>query len=160
MKTIRWGWVVAWTIVIFFLVLSIVVSFSPKTAVSATPSKIIEVVTVQPVASSTIPEAKKPPVVPKVLLDIAYCESGGRQFYADGSLVIGKIDHADTGKFQINKRFHLKTAKKMGLDLDTEEGNTAYALFLYKTQGTRPWLASKKCWSNIQTWKNTRRTYY
>jgi len=91
-----------------------------------------------------------PPPVKKVnpsLEKIAWCESGGKQFHADGSVVKGRIDSDDTGKFQINLRYHGKAAERMGIDLFTLEGNTAYALYLFNSQGTQPWMASAPCWN-------------
>lgn len=161
MKKIRWGCIGASVALVTLSVLFGVACFSPKTAASKIePIETPKVIPMM-VATSSIPEVKKIPVViPQILLDIAYCESGNRQFYANGSLVIGRIDHDDRGRFQINRRYHGKAARAMGLDLDTDEGNTAYALALFKKEGTRPWLASKKCWTNIQAWRINRKTYY
>lgn len=92
---------------------------------------------------STSPE----PVIPAILEKIAFCESGGKQFNADGSVLQGRVDPRDTGKWQINKYYHLKESQRLGMDIETLAGNTAYALHLYETQGTRPWNASKNCWS-------------
>lgn len=82
-----------------------------------------------------------------ILVEIARCESNFRQFDKDGDLVLGMVDKADVGVMQINKRYHAETAKKLGLDLHSVEGNVAYAKYLYAKEGTKPWSASKKCWS-------------
>lgn len=82
-----------------------------------------------------------------ILVEIARCESNFRQFDKDGNLVRGKVDNADVGVMQINKRYHSDTASKLGLDLHSVEGNVAYAKYLYAKEGTKPWSASKKCWS-------------
>lgn len=95
----------------------------------------------------------KTPVRPKIeatdtLLErIAICESGGHQFNPDGSVVHGKLHYADTGKWQINAAVHLQESISMKMDINTLEGNTAFAKYLYRTQGTAPWLPSKNCWS-------------
>ena len=109
-------------------------------------------------------EADKPPTVPQVLLDIAYCESGSNQKaigynyrYVNGKRVISS---RDIGLFQINEYYHAKSAKALGMDIYTQSGNTAYALYLYKRNGTRDWNASRHCWSNIKTWKARQKTYY
>lgn len=80
---------------------------------------------------------------PIVLYKIAECESGSRQYTDSGKVLISKTH--DYGLFQINA-MHLKEAKAMGYDITTPEGNTAYAVYLYNTQGTSPWNPSKKCW--------------
>lgn len=90
------------------------------------------------------------------LKQICSCESGNgkygtpRQFYADGSLVIGlktpKHLGKDVGMCQINTLYHLDRSIELGYDIYTEAGNWGYALYLYQTQGTQPWSASKPCW--------------
>lgn len=82
-----------------------------------------------------------------VLDKIAKCESNNQQFYMNGKLVRGKENPYDVGVFQINELYHWDTAHKMGLDIMTEQGNRAFALHLYKTQGTRPWKSSESCWA-------------
>ncbi len=89
-----------------------------------------------------------------VMIQIARCESGYRHYLADGSILRGRVDSADTGVMQINKRFHSKAAIAMGLDLDDIYGNMAYARHLYETQGTRPWGASAPCWAKTLAMSN------
>ncbi|MFW6209898.1 MAG: hypothetical protein ACOC4E_00200, partial [Patescibacteria group bacterium] len=60
----------------------------------------------------------------------------------------GRVDPADTGVMQINKRYHLKTATAMELNLHDIYHNMAYARHLYEEQGTQPWSASMPCWGN------------
>lgn len=81
-----------------------------------------------------------------ILVEIAQCESEMRQFDSNGNLVRGRVDPDDVGVMQINERYHLDTAKKMGLDIHTVEGNVAYAKYLYAKSGSDPWSASKPCW--------------
>jgi len=81
-----------------------------------------------------------------VMIQIARCESHFRHTLADGSVLQGRVDSADTGVMQINKRYHLSTANKLGLDITKLEGNMAYARHLYEKQGTQPWRASAACW--------------
>ena len=97
---------------------------------------------VQSISATTTPEN----LIPPILLKIAQCESGGRQFNKDGSVLRGKVNPQDVGLYQINEFYHLKQAQEMGIDIYTEEGNEAYALYLYDTQGTKPWNWSKGCW--------------
>ena len=82
-----------------------------------------------------------------VMIGIARCESGFTHTLADGSVIRGKIDSADTGVMQINTRFHAARAQAMGLNLLKLEDNLAYARQLYEQQGTGPWNASAGCWS-------------
>lgn len=93
--------------------------------------------------------AVKDSSIPPIMQKIAKCESGGKQFNEDGSLVRGHKVFNDVGKFQINEFYHEKEARKMGLDLRTEEGNTAYAMYLYETRGTGDWESSRACWSKM-----------
>lgn len=83
-----------------------------------------------------------------VMIQIARCESTFRHYLADGTVLQGRVDPADTGVMQINKRFHLKSATAMGLDLENIQDNMAYARHLYETQGIQPWNASRPCWGN------------
>lgn len=94
-----------------------------------------------------IPVYKPIPEIPPILEEIARCESGGRQFKENGEVIRGVINSQDVGKFQINEKYHLAKSKELGMDIYTEQGNTAYALWLYKNQGTTPWNWSKGCWS-------------
>ena len=87
------------------------------------------------------------PQIPPILEKIATCESGNRQFNASGTVLRGKINPHDIGKFQINELYHASSAENLGLDIYTEAGNTLFALYLYETQGTKPWLYSSACWS-------------
>lgn len=99
-------------------------------------------------------------VQPNILNKIADCESGNRllsgkavkgsatHFNEDGTVLLGIIDKDDTGKYQINSRYHQRTAEAMGIDIWTESGNEAYARHLYQKNGTRDWGASASCWSN------------
>jgi hypothetical protein len=85
-----------------------------------------------------------------VLIDVASCESHFIQFDADGTIHRGKVNPQDVGVMQINEKYHLSDSKKLGLDIHTLEGNMAYAKYLYKKQGTRPWEYSSKCWNKTR----------
>jgi hypothetical protein len=85
-----------------------------------------------------------------ILVEVARCESTLRQFHDDGRVVQGIVDKRDTGVMQINTYYHGPTAEKLGLDLKTVEGNVAYAKYLYGKYGTKPWSASKPCWSKAE----------
>lgn len=82
-----------------------------------------------------------------LLVDIARCESSFRQLDQDGNVLRGKINRGDIGIMQINEYYHADTAKKLGLDLETLEGNMAYAKYLYNREGGQPWNSSSACWN-------------
>jgi len=81
-----------------------------------------------------------------IMVDIARCESRFRQFDADGNVLRGKVNTGDIGLMQINEGYHAETAEKLGIDINTIEGNAAYARWLYDREGTDPWVSSSKCW--------------
>ena len=83
-----------------------------------------------------------------ILAEVARCESAFRQFDSKGNPIRGIENASDVGMMQINEYYHGERAEKLGHDLDTLEGNLAFAKFLYKKQGTAPWSASRPCWGN------------
>jgi len=91
-----------------------------------------------------------PPVpryyLPPIFEMIARCESGGNHFDALGRVVRGRKNRHDIGLYQINEVIHQDLIKKTGLDIYTEEGNTAFAAYLYKIAGLKPWYLSRSCW--------------
>lgn len=85
---------------------------------------------------------EKPTLRPE-LIKICECESGGRQFEADGSV---RTSHtADSGLCQINE-IHEKEASRLGMDIMTEAGNIKFANHLFDREGYAPWEASRHCW--------------
>lgn len=76
--------------------------------------------------------------VPDMIL-VAKCESGFRQFSADGAVLWGGSGKAYIGIFQIGERLHAAPAAAMGQDIFTIEGNIAYARHLYGQRGIQPW---------------------
>jgi hypothetical protein len=84
-----------------------------------------------------------------LMAEVARCESGFEQVDKNtGSVKRGFVNANDVGVMQINERYHSDTAKKLGFDLHTLEGNLDYARYLYEHQGTQPWSASRPCWGN------------
>ncbi len=83
-----------------------------------------------------------------VMKKVAYCESRNRHFDKSGEVLRGRKNSYDRGVMQINLLYHEETAKKMGLDLHQIDDNVAYARYLYKKQGAKPWMSSSACWSN------------
>lgn len=81
---------------------------------------------------------------PPQLIEVARCESGLTQFTDSGTVLKSYTD--DYGIFQINKSW-IPTAKKLGYDIMTPEGNVGFALYLYHQNGLKDWSASKHCWN-------------
>lgn len=82
----------------------------------------------------------------KLAKSIAYCESGKKQFEADGRLLRGKANSKDVGVFQVNEKYHLADSKRLGMDIYTVDGNIKYSMRLMSREGTTPWNASSNCW--------------
>lgn len=91
-----------------------------------------------------------------VMIEIAECESHFRQFSKNGDVLRNGAGSSAIGMFQIMASIHEPVAKKLGLDLNTMQGNAAYARYLYEKQGTKPWeadLKSKSCWGKTEVAK-------
>ena len=86
-----------------------------------------------------------------ILANIAGCESRFRQYDAKGKVLVGAVNKGDIGVMQINKYYHADKAKSLGYDINTPEGNMAYAKYLYEKEGTKPWDSSSACWKNTDT---------
>lgn len=82
-----------------------------------------------------------------VLARIAYCESKFRQYDKDGDVLRGVVTPNDIGIMQVNEYYHGIAAQKLGFDIYGVEGNLGYAKWLYKKEGTKPWISSAKCWT-------------
>lgn len=81
-----------------------------------------------------------------VMVSIAECESHFTQFDKNGNVLKNSQGSSAVGIFQIMTSVHDETADKLGLDINTIQGNSAYARFLYNKLGTGPWNSSKACW--------------
>ncbi len=88
-----------------------------------------------------------------IMIEVARCESQFTQFDKDGSIHRGVVNNDDLGVMQVNEHYHGTTAKKLGLDLYTIQGNVAYAKYLYEKEGTQPWISSSPCWSKSKVAK-------
>lgn len=82
-----------------------------------------------------------------LMIEIAYCESRFRQYNNDGSVLRGIENNKDVGLFQINEKYHLERADRLGYDIYSPEGNMAYARLLFNEEGPTPWNSSSPCWS-------------
>jgi hypothetical protein len=85
-----------------------------------------------------------------ILDKIALCESNNKHYDENGQVLVrgntGSRASVDIGRYQINAMYHGKKATEMGLNLFDERDNKTFAIYLFETQGTEPWSASKKCW--------------
>jgi len=84
------------------------------------------------------------------MADVAFCESRFRQFDKNGEPLRGIVNKLDVGVMQINEKYHAGTAAALEINIYTLEGNMEYASYLYKTQGTRPWIHSSDCWNTVR----------
>lgn len=80
------------------------------------------------------------------MVAISICESGLRQYTASGEVLISKT--GDHGLFQINQ-IHLVEAAKLGMDIDTLQGNIDFAALLYQKNHLKDWENSRPCWSKL-----------
>lgn len=83
------------------------------------------------------------------MIAIARCESDFMHYDLLGNVVAGGTKNGMLGVYQINAKVHQKTAREMGLDITTLDGNLAYARYLYEQNGTDPWLSSMPCWNDL-----------
>ncbi len=81
-----------------------------------------------------------------VMIEIARCESRFRQHDMNGDVLRGEENSLDRGVMQINEYYHNENSDKLGYDILTLEGNTAYARALFDKYGVKPWKSSSKCW--------------
>lgn len=105
-----------------------------------------------------IKEITLPKEMPFILKKIAECESGdqnvkdgkesARQFKPNGDVFRGKKEPSDIGYLQINETIWNDTARKLGFDIYTLEGNIAMGEYILENYGTGAWKASAKCWDN------------
>lgn len=72
-----------------------------------------------------------------IMIAIAKCESGFRQFTDSGNIFKGAGRY--TGIFQIDEIIHASSATARGFDIYTVAGNIGYAKYLYQNEGSVPW---------------------
>jgi hypothetical protein len=73
-----------------------------------------------------------------IMIDIAKCETGYRQYNADGT-ALHDASGTYVGVYQISENIHTPKALSMGFDIRTIDGNLGYARYLYTTSSTGPW---------------------
>jgi len=81
-----------------------------------------------------------------VMIEIARCESKFRQFADSGNVLRGGMGGQMVGVFQFFDRYHTSPAYERGFDIETLEGNLAYARYTYEQEGTTPWNSARACW--------------
>jgi len=81
-----------------------------------------------------------------VMIEIARCESKFRQFADSGNVLRGGVGGQMVGVFQFFDRYHTSPAYELGFDIETVDGNLAYARYVYDRQGTAPWDSVRDCW--------------
>ena len=88
-----------------------------------------------------------------VLAEISRCESQFRQNSISGDVLRGSANKKDVGLMQINEEYHLPSAKKLGYDIYSVDGNLGYARYLYEHYNVQPWVSSSKCWKGSGAYK-------
>ena len=111
----------------------------PQKVVAAAPAPMPKIETVRDTVASYFSD------IP-IMIAVSDCESHFKQFDTTGSVFRGEINHKDVGVMQINEDYHLDTAKALGINIYTVEGNLTYARYLYDHEGTAPWSSSQYCW--------------
>ncbi|HMO78578.1 MAG TPA: hypothetical protein PKA96_00100 [Candidatus Paceibacterota bacterium] len=140
---------------------AMIISQSQKNTDDSTPKSVeIQNINENKVIENTETELKKLKTTKEVvhekfsdipiMIEIARCESGFRHQNSNGEVLRGYINSADVGVMQINEKYHSETAKRLGYNIYSLDGNMEYARYLYETQGTRPWIHSSKCWNSIR----------
>lgn len=86
--------------------------------------------------------SQKTTVPLRIISKIMWAESR----YNSKAVHINKNGTHDSGLFQINSA-HIVEAKKMGIDIYTDEGNAEFAVYLINSQGLKPWKSSSKSWN-------------
>ncbi len=81
-----------------------------------------------------------------VMIKIAKCESDFTQYDSTGHPMYGGTGGM-VGVFQVAAAVHTEAAQNLSFDINTLDGNLAYARYLYENEGTGPWLASSRCWN-------------
>lgn len=81
-----------------------------------------------------------------VMISIAKCESSFTQYDSIGNPMYGGTGGM-VGVFQVAAALHTDVAKDLNYDINTLQGNLAYARYLYENEGIVPWLASASCWN-------------
>lgn len=101
---------------------------------------------ITPNINNNLTKVEKPLIIPKILKQIALCESKGRHYDENGEVLKGQINPNDTGKYQISSTYWKDKGNELGYDIYSEKGNEMMAVWIYENYGTDPWNSSKNCW--------------
>ncbi len=127
-----------WYATVVFSVVVVVCVLLPQQGFAYTPESIGRAIV------ALIPEAP-------VMVGIARCESGLRQFDEHGAVLRGGLGGTMVGVFQLHEKYHRSAARARGHNIDTLLGNIGYARELYRSEGSTPWLSSEDCWNIAHT---------
>lgn len=98
----------------------------PGTPTRAAPST-TDTLSIEDMVAAAFPDAP-------YMVAIARCESHLRQYSAPGVVLMGGGGGNYIGIFQIGRQW-VPTAREMGLDVYTPEGNIAFARYLFDEYG-------------------------
>lgn len=84
-----------------------------------------------------------------VMIKIAACESSLRHVLPNGRLNISPDGH-DVGTFQVRLPVHESELNRYGLNPADFAHNVAFATYLYRRDGLRPWNSSRPCWETLR----------
>lgn len=108
-----------------------------KTAIAEPHREEVRVYDVEDLIRKTFPEN------PDVMVAVAKCESGMRQFYPNGEIVTSHT--RDFGLMQINEKYWDAKSKELGLDYKNNlEDNLKMARLIYEAQGENAWVCYQK----------------
>lgn len=137
------------------MITSSIAGFGASSIPAVLPEEIIEIKETIPTENKKISVGKRMTVeeyvrsyfsdIP-VMVEIAKCESRFRQYNSNGNVLRGEKNNLDRGVMQINEYYHNEDSERLGYDILTIEGNTAYARYLFEKYGVKPWKSSAKCW--------------
>jgi len=136
------------------LLASAILSVSWMTLMVLTQSRTVVIENVPKISPTPIPRPAYLDLRPE-LLPVCSCESSyegnkhsiPQQFEPASTTVrTGRINKFDKGMCQINVKIHADAIKAMNINVETAEGNVAFANYLYDSQGLKPWNWSKSCW--------------
>lgn len=93
------------------------------------------------------------PVLYPELVPICACESSFHgawwdmpRHFENGRVLMNYSGNDDIGMCQINISVYGETARRLGYDLETVEGNINFSNWLFEREGSAPWYHSESCW--------------
>jgi peptidoglycan hydrolase-like protein with peptidoglycan-binding domain len=131
------------SLVLFFFFGALPSYVLASTGVGMSPANFLTPIAVKQEAQKVFQDAP-------VLVNVAKCESGFRQYTnASGAVLHGGTGNDMIGVMQINSNVHTGTAASLGDNINTLDGNLEYAKYLYDKEGTAPWISSSPCWKTM-----------